>query len=329
MHRVSPSVPPCQSRPFGLAPVALGTAFCVVAALAYTAANVCLKDLAAVADNVWTICVKESVTAAVIGPWLLWQTARGRKVWPSPTEMLVLALVGLAVELVGNVCMLWAMRVLGLSIAIPVVSGTNLAISALFGWVVLGESVRPRTVLAIGLLIVAVALLSFQATRPNLPSPEPFHAALALAGACLAGTIFASMIVAVRKSVIGTTPPAAAMFMICSMATLSLGPLSLWRLGGPALLATPPRQLSMMLLSGVLNLVGFFCLSRGLQLASVVQANVLNASQVAMAAMAGFIIFGERPGIAAIHGILLTIVGMVLVERPRSQAAITEAEFLP
>jgi drug/metabolite transporter (DMT)-like permease len=113
------------------------------------------------------------------------------------------------------------------------------------------------------------------------------------------------------------------------MATLSLGPLSLWRLGGPALLATPPRQLSMMLLSGVLNLVGFFCLSRGLQLASVVQANVLNASQVAMAAMAGFVIFGERPGIAAIYGILLTIVGMVLVERPRSEVAITEAEFLP
>jgi drug/metabolite transporter (DMT)-like permease len=320
---------PSKSRPFGLAPVALGTAFCVVAALAYTGANVCLKNLAGLTDNVWTICVKESVTVAAIGPWLLWQTARGRKVWPSRREVLVLALVGLAVELVGNLGMLWAMQVVGLSIAVPAVSGTNLAVSALFGWVVLREGVRPRTLLAIGLLIAAVALLSFQAGRPDLPSREPLQAALALAAACLAGVVFAGMMVAIRKTVIGITPPEAVMFMICSMATLSLGPLSLWRAGGRSLLATPPRLLLVMLLAGLLNLVGFFCLTRGLQLASVVRANVLNASQVAMAAVAGFVVFSERPGIAAIHGILLTILGIILVERPRADVALAEAEFLP
>jgi drug/metabolite transporter (DMT)-like permease len=153
--------------------------------------------------------------------------------------------------------------------------------------------------------------------------------ALALAAACLASVIFAGMIVAIRKTVTGVTPPEVVMFMICSMGVLSLGPLSLWRAGGPGLLATPTRLMLMMLLAGLLNLVGFFCLTRGLQLASVVRANVLNASQVAMAAVAGFVLFGERPGIAAIHGILLTIVGMILVERPRSDVAIAEAEFLP
>jgi drug/metabolite transporter (DMT)-like permease len=301
----------------------------VASALAYTGANVCLKHLAGLADNVWTICVKEFVTVAAVGPWLLWQTARGRKVWPSSGEVLVLVLVGLAVELIGNLGMLWAMKVVGLSVAIPAVSGTNLAVSALLGWLLLGEGVRPRTMLAVGLLMIAVALLSLQGGPPNLPSRGPFHAALALAAACLAGAVFAGMMVAIRRTVIGVTPPEAVMFMICSMGVLSLGPLSLWRVGGPGLLATPSRLLLLMLLAGLLNLIGFFCLTRGLQLASVVHANVLSASQVAMAAVAGFVLFGERPGLAAIHGILLTIVGMILVERPRSDAAIAEAEFLP
>jgi drug/metabolite transporter (DMT)-like permease len=329
MPRVRFPLLPCKSRPFGLAPLALGTAFCIASALAYTGANACLKHLAGLADNVWTICVKESVTVAAVGPWLLWQTARGRKVWPSSSEVAVLALVGLAVELIGNLGMLWAMQVVGLSVAIPAVSATNLAVSALFGWVLLGEGVRPRTMLAIGLLMTAVALLSFQAGRPSLSSREPLHAALALGAACLAGAIFAGMIVAIRKTVTGVTPPEAVMFMICLMGVLSLGPLSLCRVGGPGLLATSPRLMLLMLWAGLLNLVGFFCLTRGLQLASVVRANLLSASQVAMAAVAGFAVFGERPGIAAIHGILLTIVGMMLVERPRSDLAMAEAEFLP
>jgi hypothetical protein len=48
--------------------VVAGTAYCIVSALCYTAANICLRKLAALeADEMWVTCVKEVVTVSVIG----------------------------------------------------------------------------------------------------------------------------------------------------------------------------------------------------------------------------------------------------------------------
>ena len=78
----------------------VGTACCVVSALCYTAANICLRKLAALgADEMWVTCIKEVVTVSVIGPWLLIQTLRRRPVLPPPRVVLALALTGLAVQL--------------------------------------------------------------------------------------------------------------------------------------------------------------------------------------------------------------------------------------
>ena len=47
--------------------------------------------------------------------------------------------------------------------------------------------------------------------------------------------------------------------------------------------------------AGVFNLIGFLGLIYGLQRTTVVHANVVNASQVAMAAVAGMALFHEPP----------------------------------
>ena len=62
--------------------------------------------------------------------------------------------------------------------------------------------------------------------------------------------------------------------------------------------------------------MGFLGLIHGLQRTTVVHANVVNASQVAMAAMAGMALFHEPPNPWVLLGVGLTIVGIVWIDRP-------------
>ena len=47
----------------------------------------------------------------------------------------------------------------------------------------------------------------------------------------------------------------------------------------------------------------------------VVQVNLLSASQVAMAALAGVLFFGEALSIALVAGVLLTTLGLLMIKR--------------
>ena len=105
------------------------------------------------------------------------------------------------------------------------------------------------------------------------------------------------------------------------MGVISLGPLSLWQLGIEGWGQTPPGDFVIMLLAGGFNLIAFLAISKGLQLTTIVHANVLNASQVAMAAVAGLLLFAEQPSPQLVLGICLTIVGMMLIDRPTSEPA--------
>jgi drug/metabolite transporter (DMT)-like permease len=62
-----PLTSPLQDRP-----ALTGAACCLVSALAYTAADICLRQLSRLgSDPVWTVCNKELVTVLIVGPWLL------------------------------------------------------------------------------------------------------------------------------------------------------------------------------------------------------------------------------------------------------------------
>lgn len=54
---------------------------------------------------------------------------------------------------------------------------------------------------------------------------------------------------------------------------------------------------------------------------TIVHANVLNASQVAMAAVAGLLFFAEEPSAHLILGICLTIAGTLLIDRADGRPA--------
>ncbi|MHC4177066.1 MAG: EamA family transporter, partial [Planctomycetota bacterium] len=265
------------------------------------------------------VCNKELVTVVAVGPWLLYRALRRLPTFPSRRVLITLVLVGLAVQLGANTGVQWAFGVVGLAVVVPAIFGVMLTASAVMGRVLLGERVSRRSAGAIALLLGALAFLSLAAwTAGNKVSAEsgPLLIALGIAAACMAGAIYAVLTITIRRAATGTTPVSAIVFLTTLMGILSLGPLSIQLLGTEELLGTPPGQLAWMYAAGTLNLIAFLAITKGLQLTTVVHANVLNATQVAMAAIAGVAIFAEPQTFWLLGGVAMTILGVVLIDRP-------------
>ena len=310
--------------PLGLDPVVAGTACCVVSAFGYTASNVCMRYLSKLgADPMWVTCNKELVTVVVVGPWLVWRAFRRLPVLPPWRTIGLLALVGLAVQLAGNLSVQWAFGKIGLAVAVSAVMGVMLCASAVMGRIMLGERISSRSAAAIGILLGSLALLAVgapAAAKSILDAtgtvPGLLVVALGVAAACLAGAMYALLTIVIRHTATRAVPVTTIVFIVTAMGVLSLGPLSAWRLGPQQLLNTPPAQIAWMLAAGTCNLIAFLAIAKGLELTTVVHANVLNASQVAMGAVAGMAFFGESRNPWLIFGVGLAIVGIILIDRP-------------
>ena len=101
-------------------------------------------------------------------------------------------------------------------------------------------------------------------------------------------------------------------FVATGVGVVLLGSFSLMRLGVGQMLATDPRVVAWMVAAGGCNLLGFLSIAKGLQLTTLVHANVLNASQVALGAAAGIYFFREPHSPALVCGVVLTIAALLL-----------------
>lgn len=325
--------PAAPSRP-SLA--TLGTACCIGSAICYTAANICLRQLAGwEVHPAWVIAVKEMVTVAVVGPFLLWLMLQGKWTFRDPVVLGVLVATGVGVQLAGNMSVQWAFGVVGLTVSTPTAMGVMLVASGVMGFVWLGERVSRRSALAISLLIVAISLLAVgswiaeqvkaastdnatatantdtvEDTTAVAEPPSLGRALLGVAAAALAGAMFATLAAAVRFAGARKAPVSVIVFVITGTGVVACGLLSLNRIGVEGMVATPPERLGWMIASGVFNLLGFLLITKGLQLTTLVHANVINASQVALAAVAGMLLFKEPSNGWLVAGILLTVVGI-------------------
>ena len=109
--------------------------------------------------------------------------------------------------------------------------------------------------------------------------------------------------------------------LVTGTGTLELGILCLVRLGPSLMLATDRTILAWIITSGVCNVVAFSLITKGIQLTTLVHANLLNASQVALGTLAGVLLFHEPHNSWLVGGVALTIVGIVLFGKPRIQPA--------
>jgi drug/metabolite transporter, DME family len=173
-------------------------------------------------------------------------------------------------------------------------------------------------------VMLAIAVLSVGAGQANAVVSQqteaptgPLWVALAVGALLAAGTIFAVLAITIRKSVTSAVSPAAVVLMIPGMALVIWGPVSLARFGLAGLAHTPPGQIGVMLLAGLLNVVAFASVSKGLQTATVVYANVVSASQTALAALCGLVLFAEPASPSLMWGVGLTIAGLVVNDPSR------------
>lgn len=319
---------PASAIPPRFSPTVLGTACCIGSAICYTAANICLRKLAGwEVHPAWVIAVKELVTVVVVGPFLLWLAFRTKLAFLNIRVLAVLVAAGIGVQLAGNLSVQWAFGAVGLTVSTPTAMGVMLVASAIIGFAWLGERVTRQSMMAIALLIFAITLLAVGtgvSRQSGLIAPEDLPplglAFLGVAAAALGGTMFATLAAAVRYASTKEAPISLIVFVITGMGVISCGLISLNRIGLAGMATTGQDRLVWMLASGVCNLLGFLLITKGLQLTTLVHANVINASQVALAAVAGIALFHEPNNAWLVTGIVLTIVGIFQINRDKEEA---------
>jgi drug/metabolite transporter (DMT)-like permease len=311
-----------------------------MAAVCYTIGSICMRQVSALGcDPSWAVCVKESITVLVIGPCLIYRAVRGLRVFPPLKILFILILAGLVDQLLGNLGWQWAVGIVGLAVTVPAAFGVMITGSAIFGRFILGERVTPRSMVAIGLLLVSLILLSLGAesagevmaksSHASIADPGPASATLLVAEAVVvagvAGAAFALLSIAIRHTMNAATQQSTLMFIITGIGVITLGPISIHRQGLEGLMSTTGEQLAWMVAAGFFNLLGFIGFTKGLHLTTVVRANVLSASQVAMAAVAGILLFQESPNLWLLLGVALTLSGIFLIDRPVAEQSVDRA----
>ena len=318
--------PPTQPARYGVFdPVVFGTLCGLVSAAVYTGANACLRAVHDL-DPVWVSAVKAVPTVGCMLPWMLLHYRNGQRLLPTGRVLAAIAAGGLCGQLLGNVSFQWALGQIGMALTVPLTLGGMIVCASILGRIFLGEPVSLRMATAVGVLLVAMVVLSLgaeDARRSLAPvASNPWSLAAGVAAAAGSGLAYSVLNVIIRWSVGRHASLPVTLFTVSLVGLTSLGSLSFARIGWEGMVATAPREWWIMLGAGVCNAVAFVALTKSLQLTSVVYVNPLNATQATMAALAGVLIFQEAVSEALVAGVGLTIVGLLLMRKGRAGSAV-------
>lgn len=307
-----------------ISPGVVGTLLCLSSAAGYASVNLLLRRMAVRYDPLWIIWLKETITIVPLMPYLMWSWARREEAPGLPRPLGSLIVVGLLTNTIATPGLVWAMGVVGVAVAVPASLGVNLITCAALGWVYLGERVTGKTALAGVLLILSVSFLSVGAQQVNASlatsalAVGPLWVAVAVAASVVAGLVYGGLNVVIRRAATDGMAMGTIAFLVPAMGSVTLGPICLWRYGLEGLLAAAPEDLAIMVACGLLNLLAFLAIIQGLKMTSVVRANVLAASQAAVAAVGGLVFFDEAASPALGAGVSLAILGTLLLDRQGS-----------
>lgn len=316
-----------QTR-FQLTPSTIGLLGGAGSALFYTITNVCLRSLHEV-DPVWVSTVKATPTLAIVLPLVWLQIPRPvlpaniqRLGFVSQAEIAWLVGTSIGVQILGNVAFQWALPIVGLSVSIPIVLGTMLIAGALAGKFVLGEPVSRRKIIAMIVLTAATVLLSVGAgSQPDASelaggiaqtTRSTWIVVLGLAAVITSGIAYAVQGTVMRRSMQRGLSVSKTLLIISSSGLVFLGLWSIERIGFEGIAATSPSHWATMFAAGFFNAVAFFSMGKSLQHVSVLYVQLLNASQVAVSALAGWLLFSEPMTNWIFAGLLMTTVGLMV-----------------
>ena len=267
--------------------------------------------------------MKTIPTVVGVAPWLIVRWSRGEQVFPPLRVVATLVGAGLLGQFSGNVVFQWALGIIGIALTVPLCMGMIIIAGAVLGRIFLQESVTILTATALAVLLAAIWILSLGAqgasdSIANLENASPWLVTAAVTAGCISGLAYAVLGVTIRKAVLGVSTVSATTFCVALVGLLTLTPLTIYRIGVDEIVHTKPADLGAMILAGIFNLIAFLALTRALQITSLVYVNALNATQVAMASVAGIVLFQERASPALTLGVSLTIIGLLLMPRHKS-----------
>ena len=257
----------------------------------------------------------------IVLPFVVAQLRQGTHFQPANdrvsirSEFWSLGITSVAVQIFGNVAFQVALSIVGLTISVPLVLATMLIAGAASGKLMLGEVVSSRKIASILVLIPASVILSFSAATANVSDAADSNVGMILFGVAAniaAGIAYALQGTLMRRSMQRGVSAWTTLLLINSVGVTFLLGWSLWQLGPSAILATSWDQLKIMLLAGGLNALAFMAMAKSLQHVSVLYVQLLNASQAAISALAGWMFFSEPITKMIFLGILLTSVGLVI-----------------
>jgi len=298
----------------------MGVTIGLAAAVLYTMANIALRHCISV-DPFLVSAVKAAPTVILLGPFLVWMLMNGEPLATSGRLVPRFIVVSIIGQFVGNAAFQIALGTIGLAVSVPITLGVLIIGGAVMGRLLLKEPVRPRTVVAMATLIFAVMILSHPSASET---PEKSIMNLPLwVGALFAaasGAAYALFGAVMRQTLIGGVSVPATMFISGVVGTISLWSVTLIRIGTEPIAAVDASQWTMMTAAGLLNFGAFVALTVSLKALPVVAVNLINASQVAMAAVAGVILFSEPVTWPLSLGIILTFAGLLVLANRRSQS---------
>ena len=297
----------------------------ILSVLFYSCTLVCLRYVAEDHDPMWITAVR-AVPIAVISWFLVLRRARqGRPAFPPAKTMGVLILAAVFVQFAGNLCMQWGLGQIGLSMCVPLMFSSMILGGALLGWVVLGEVNTKRTYVAFSFVIGAIScvgLASSHAADPeNVVSTSERLLGLGVAASVVAGLGYAIINTVIRTY--GTkhgVPVPTMLLVIGTSGVVTFGTLSGLRLGIDNLLNISRQDYLVMFVGGGFNAAAFYALSKGLQMISVAHMNALNSAQNVILSLIGIFFFGETFNAWLVVGIVLLVIGLPLIEPPKTTA---------
>lgn len=284
----------------------------LAAAVMYTLTNIALRVSSDV-DPHLVSAVKATPMVLILGPFLVFVAARGGRVLATRDRFPQFVLASFLAQVVGNVGFQRALAHIGLAASVPITLGSIIIGGALLGLWLLKEPVGKRKLFAMAMLIASVFILSLGSGNSPDGSITTSQVLKGSFWAALSGFSYSFFGVTVRQLLQDGVRPSTTMFVSGSVGFLVLWPYSLLGLSGDVFAATTPREWIFMSIAGVLNFAAFIGITVSLRLLPVVAVNLINASQVAMAAVAGVLIFDESLTGSSIFGILLTLAGLILL----------------
>ena len=302
-----------------------GVMFGAMAAIGYTAANVFLRGVAEY-NSAWVSGMKSLWTFSLCGPFLIMPWIHGKKVLPPFRMTIALILAACFGQFGGNLAFQFGLRAVGLAITVPLCLGTMITSSAIIGRVWGGEPLKRSLLIAIPLFLAAIVLLSsgqmYVAAQEDLEVDNP-SLIWVIAGcwsAGLSGLSYSVLGFATRRGTHSEIPLVTPMVIVALVGAIGLSSIGGSQLGVSGIAQIPPMAWLWMSLAGVVNAAAFFSLTVSLKILPVLYVHLVNSSQVAMAAIAGALIFGEPITWLIGSGVLLTVLGFVAMTRePRKK----------